>query len=110
MKSSGSGTHVPGLKISKPEILTPPEGDQWFEVVGVAATARNRGLQDPPEPAIYIPYRMVTAPGATFLLKTEVDPLSIVGAARERVRSVEADLPVTEIRTLDEYLTRFERA
>jgi predicted permease len=113
--SSGSGPlgariQVPGLKISGPEILTPPKGDQWFEVVGVAATARNRGLQDPAEPAIYIPYNMATVPGATFLLKTEVDPLSIIRAARERVRSVEADLPLTEIRTLEEYLSRFERA
>jgi len=106
----GARIHVPGLKISEPEILTPPEGDQWFEVVGVAATARNRGLQDPAEPAIYIPYNMATVPGATFLLKTEVEPLSIIRAARERVRSVEADLPVTEIRTLEEYLSRFERA
>ena len=106
----GARIHVPGLKISAPEILTPPEGDQWFEVVGVVATARNRGLQDPAEPAIYIPYNMATVPGATFLLKTEVEPLSIIRAARERVRSVEADLPVTEIRTLEEYLSRFERA
>jgi predicted permease len=106
----GARIHVPGIKISEPEILIPPEGDQWFEVVGVAATARNRGLQDPAEPAIYIPYQMVTAPGATFLLKTEVEPLSVIRAARERVRSVEADLPVSEIRTLEEYLNRFDRA
>ncbi len=106
----GARIHVPGVKINQPEILTPPEGDQWFEVVGVAATARNRGLQDPPEPAIYIPYNMATVPGATFLLKTEVEPLSIVRAARERVRSVEPDLPITEVRTLEEYLSRFERA
>jgi hypothetical protein len=106
----GARIHVPALKISDPGILTPPEGDQWFEVVGVAATARNRGLQEPPEPAIYVPYNMATVPGATFVLKTEVEPLSIIRAARERVRSVEADLPVTEIRTLDEYLSRFERA
>jgi putative ABC transport system permease protein len=39
-----------------------------------------------------------------------VDPLSIVRAARERVRSVASDLPLTEIRTLEEYLSRFERA
>ena len=106
----GARIHVPGLQINQPEIFTPPEGDQWFEVVGVAATARNRGLQDPPDPAIYIPYNMATVPGATFLLKTEVEPLSIVRAARERVRSVENDLPVTEVRTLEEYLSRFERA
>jgi predicted permease len=106
----GARIHVPGLKLSQPEIFTPPEGDQWFEVVGVAATARNRGLQESPEPAIYIPYNMVTVPAATFLLKTDVDPLSIVRAARERVRSVAADLPLTEVRTLEEYLSRFERA
>jgi ABC-type antimicrobial peptide transport system permease subunit len=67
-------------------------------------------LQESPEPAIYVPYNMATVPGATFLLKTDVDPLSIVRAARERARSVAGDLPVTEIRTLEEYLSRFERA
>ena len=106
----GARIHVPGLKIDQPEVFTPPEGDQWFEVVGVAATARNRGLQEAPEPAIYIPYNMATVPGGTFLLKTEMEPLSIARAVRERVRSVEADLPVTEVRTLEEYLSRFERA
>jgi len=106
----GARIHVPGLKIDEADVFTPPAGDQWFEVIGVAATARNRGLQEPPEPAIYIPYNMATVPGATYLLKTSVEPHSIVHAARERVRSVAADLPVTEIRTLDEYLSRFERA
>jgi ABC-type antimicrobial peptide transport system permease subunit len=101
---------VPALKLSQPEILTPPDGDQWFEVVGVVATARNRGLQESPDPAIYVPYKMATVPGATFLLRTAVEPLSIVPAARERVRSAAADLPVTEVRTLEEYLSRFERA
>jgi hypothetical protein len=106
----GARIHVPALKISEPGILTPPEGDQWLEVVGVAATARNRGLQEPAEPAIYVPYNMATVPSATYMLKTEVEPLSIVRAARERVRAVEADLPVTEIRTLEDYLSSFERA
>lgn len=106
----GARIHVPGLKLTEPAILTPPQGDQWFEVVGVAATARNRGLQIPPDPAIYVPYNMATVPGATFLLKTDVDPLSVVRAARERVRSVASDLPVTEVLTLEGYLGRFERA
>ena len=35
----------------------------------MAATARNRGLQESPEPAIYVPYNMATVPGATFLLR-----------------------------------------
>jgi len=106
----GARLHIPGLKIDDPDVLIPPNGDQWFEIVGVVATARNRGLQDPPAPAVYVPYNMATVPSATFLLKTDVDPLSVVRAARERASSVEADLPVTEVRTLEDYLTRFERA
>jgi len=106
----GARIHVPGLKVTQPEIFTGPEGDQWFEVVGVAATARNRGLQEPAEPAIYVPYKMATVPGATFLLRTDVDPLSIERAARERARAVAVDIPVTEVRTLEEFLSRFERA
>ena len=113
--SSGAGPlgariNVPALKIDEPEVLTPPQGDQWFEVVGEAATARNRGLQDPPDPAIYIPYKMATVPGAVFLLKTAVDPLSVVRVAQDRLDKAESDLPVTEVRTLEEYLSRFEEA
>ncbi len=112
---SGSGAlgariHLPALKINQPDLFLPPSGDEWFEVVGVAATARNRGLQESPEPAIYIPYKMVSAPGATYLLKTEVEPDSIVRATRERLRSLDADLPVTQVRTLEEFLDRFERS
>jgi predicted permease len=106
----GARIHVPGLKLNQPGIFTPAESDQWFEVVGVVATARNRGLQESPDPAIYVPYNMATVPAATFLLKTDVEPLSIVRAAQERVRSLAADLPVTEVRTLAEYLSRFELA
>lgn len=106
----GARIHVPGLNVKQPELYLPPDGDQWFEVIGVAGTARNRGLQEPPEPAIYVPYKMVTVPGATFLLRTNVDPMSLVRAARDRVRSVVADIPVTEIRTLEDFLNMFELA
>jgi len=106
----GSRLHVPGIKIDQKGILTPPSGDQWFQVVGVVGTARNRGLQESPEPAIYIPYNMVTVPGAMFLLKTTVEPQSLIHSVREQVRAVDSDLPVTQVRTLEDYLSEFERA
>ena len=113
--SSGAGPvgariHVPGLKINDAQVFTPPTGDEWFEVVGVVGTALNRGLQEAPEPAIYVPYKMATVPSAVFLLQTEVDPMSVVRTARQRLRSIDSDLPVTQVRTLEEYLSRFERA
>jgi len=92
------------------ECAPDPGGDQWFEVIGVVTTARNRGLQEAPEPAIYIPYKEGKVPDATFLLKTDVEPLSLARTVREKVRSIGSNLPVTQVRTLEEFLTRFERA
>jgi ABC-type antimicrobial peptide transport system permease subunit len=101
---------VPGLKIEEQAILMPPTGDQWLEVIGVAGSARNRGVAEAPEPAIYIPYSMVTIPGGVFLLRTAVEPHSIIRAVREQVHAVDSDLPVTQILTLEDYLSQFERA
>ncbi len=106
----GQRIHVPALKFNNPDFFTPPAGDQWFEIAGVVATARNRGLSDKPEPAIYIPYTMVMVPWSSYLIHTAGDPHALVNSIRQRVRLVDADQPVTQVRTLEEVLHDFERA
>ena len=106
----GQWISVSGLKFNNPDIFTPPAGDQSFEIVGVVATARNQGLRDKPKPAIYVPYTMAMAPGCGYLIRTAGDPHQLVNAIREQVRTVDADQPITQIRTLDEMLRDFERA
>jgi predicted permease len=107
-----------GLKILVPELklqgsayfFTPPAPDQWLRIIGVVATARNRGLQDPPKPAIYLPYTLVLGPDSWFLVRTDGDPHRFVNALREQIRSVDADTPVSRTMTLTEFLSRSERA
>ncbi len=106
----GQRLNVPALKFKNPDIFTPPAGDQSFEIVGVVATARNQGLRDKPKPALYVPYTMAMVPGCTYLIRTAGDPHQLVNAIREQVRRVDADQPVTQIRTLEEVLSDFERA
>ena len=107
----GQHVLVPGLKFKNPDIFAPPIGDQSFEVVGVVETARNVGLRrSNPKPAIYVPYTMAMVPGCTYLVQTSSDPHQLVKAIREQIRTVDADQPVTQIRTLDEILHDFERA
>ena len=106
----GQRVSLPVLKFKDPDIFIPPVGDQSFEIVGIVATARNQGLRDKPKPAIYIPYTMAMVPGAVFLIRTDGDPHHLVKAIREQVRIVDADQPVTQIRTLEELLRDFERA
>jgi predicted permease len=106
----GQHITVPELKFKNPDIFTPPAGDPSFEIVGVVATARNQGLRDNPKPAIYVPYTMAMVPGCSYLIRTAGDPHQLVNAIREQVRTVDADQPVTQIRTLEELLHDFERA
>jgi predicted permease len=106
----GQRINVPALKFKIPEVLIPPSGDQWFEIAGVVATARNQGLSEKPKPAIYVPYTLALAPGCGYLIRTAGDPHQLVRAIREQVRAVDADQAVVEIRTLEEVLRDFERA
>jgi putative ABC transport system permease protein len=107
-----------GLKILVPEMklqgsayfFTPPSADQWLQIIGVVATARNRGLQDPPKPAIYVPYTLVLGPACWYLVRTENDPHRFVNALRQQIRSVDADAPVSQTMTLTEFMARSEHA
>jgi len=99
----GAKVHIPNLNFKgDAEVLRPPDADEPIEIVGVVATIRNRGLTDPSEAAIYIPWTVLTPPGATFMVRTTGDPNKMVNAIRQQVRAEDPDQPLTQIMTLDE--------
>jgi predicted permease len=87
-----------------PELLKAPQFNNSFEVIGVAATARNRGLNEPPVPAMFIPYSILLPPGSFIIARTKGDPEKLIGAARAAVRAVDKDQPITLTRTLEGWL------
>ena len=79
--------------------------DPWRTVVGVADDVRQWDIELDPRPAIYVPFRQA---GDTFtprelLVRTTGDPLALAGAAREAVRAIDDDVPVT-VGTMSELL------
>ena len=75
----------------------------WHEVVGVLSDARNRGLDTPTAPEVFVPVRQqaVAWNNQLFLLvRTAGDPLAVLPAVREVIRSVDAAQPVYLVRTL----------
>ena len=42
----------------------------------------------------------------TLVLRTRTDPLGLSGAVREQVRTMDGDLPILRLRTLDEHVER----
>jgi predicted permease len=87
-----------------PEFLKAPQFKNSFEIVGVVNSARNRGLNEAAMPAIFIPYSILLPPGAFVIARTNGDPNKLIGVARECVRAVDKNQPITLTRTLEGWL------
>lgn len=74
------------------------------EIVGVVADVRSRGLDTPPKPAYYLSQNQVPFSQTTFVLKTSNDPHSLTTAVGRTIQSMDGELPVFGVKTMDEYL------
>src|SRR5579859_241739 len=43
------------VRLAQLETASVPVHDPWFEIIGVVADAKNRGLQEPSEPEVWVP-------------------------------------------------------
>jgi ABC-type antimicrobial peptide transport system permease subunit len=69
----------------------------------VVGDTRNRGLDVPPEPELFASTRQALGNNQLFLLvRTRVEPHSVLSAVQEHVRALDPDQPVYAIRTIDE--------
>jgi putative ABC transport system permease protein len=74
-------------------------------IVGVVGSVRQAGLDVEPLPEIYLPYVQVGAEGSLFdavlVVRTSVDPASVAPALRRAVWSVDPDLPLFKVATME---------
>lgn len=73
------------------------------EIVGVAKTSKYLWVGESPSPAIYLPFGQHQAPRMTLLAETTADSASLVAPLREVVRSIDANLPVYDVRTMENF-------
>jgi predicted permease len=107
----GQRIRVAALRVEgNPSVMTPPQVDEWLEIIGVVASARNRGLREEPRPAIYIPYTLALPPYCAFLVRTAGDPHSLFNALRQQVLAVDDLQPAAQMLTLQELLARSQFA
>ncbi len=79
------------------------DGDNALDVIGVASDVRA----DPQKPAvatIYRPYWVWAPASVRLVARAAGDPRSIVGAMRAAVRSADPEVPLAEVRTMQEVL------
>lgn len=84
-----------------------PERPQnaWMEIVGVAGDVRYGGLDVAPEPAFYQHYLQVPWSFTYVVLRSSSDPRPLADSIRNAVWSLDKDLPVANIKTMEELLS-----
>lgn len=76
----------------------------WIEVVGIVATTRNRGLDVPGEPEIFLPLaqRLGDWNQLYVVTRTSGDPGALIPSIRDQVRAMDSGQPIYAVRTVDD--------
>ena len=78
----------------------------WREVVGVVGDARNWGLDRPVNPEMYLPVRQLPWTTVFFVVVTDENAPAPGPAMREALRAVDPDLPLSNLRTMEDVARR----
>src|SRR5262245_62919002 len=91
-----------GNAVGKRLRLNGPEGP-WAEVVGVAVTGHYLSVAEAPTDFLFLPHTQEPLPRMTVLALSAGDPAALADPLRQLVRSIDANLPVLSVRTMDNH-------
>jgi putative ABC transport system permease protein len=77
---------------------------QWVEIVGVVGNVRQYRADQEPVPITYASYTSFPSRAQNLMIRTSGDPMSVAGAVRAALQSLDPSLPVSPPRTLDEVI------
>jgi predicted permease len=70
-------------------------------IVGVVHDVIERGVDRPPEPALYVPIAQADVRTRSLVMRTAGEPTEVVRSVQDAVWSVDADIPVYEVQTME---------
>ncbi len=75
----------------------------WVEIVGVAKTSKYYWIAEPPSEFVYLPERQDPRAHMILLAESAGDPRSLVAPLTEVVRGLDANQPIYDVRTMEEF-------
>lgn len=75
--------------------------DEWMQVVGVTADVRSSSDTEGGSPNVYRPHEQDSRGSMYVVLRSSTEPAALAGAVRRAVWSVDADLPVDEVQSME---------
>ena len=80
-------------------------GEPWQTIVGVVGDIEQSPFDHVPEPTAYFPFAQLPLASSALAVRTLGDPIALAAAARAQVRSVDADQPPYDMRTLEQLIS-----
>jgi putative ABC transport system permease protein len=94
------------IRFSEFESLPDWPRDPYFEIIGVIEDAKNRGLQEPPKPEVYLPHTLTGAGQRGILVRSAVNPDLIVESIRREVATIDLNIAFSDAGTIERHLER----
>lgn len=91
------GRHI---KAGRPDDPMP-----WLTVVGVTGNSHNFDIASQPQPTVFFPVSQVsegTALLRDWVVRTNGNPMAVVAGVRQAVWSLDKDLPISRVQTMEE--------
>jgi putative ABC transport system permease protein len=85
-------------------VWDPEEG--WAEVVGVVGDVVGESLREPSRPGVYLAYPQFSYRSNYLVARSAGDPHAVAGSVRAVLRELDPDLPLWDIRTMDERVSQ----
>jgi putative ABC transport system permease protein len=82
----------------------PPNSNVPREIVGIVGDVRDAALSRKPGPIMYVPFAQAPLYGGEVVVRSSLSASSVAAGIREAVRSIDKNLPVTDIESFDDAL------
>ena len=76
---------------------------QTYEIIGLVGSIRHTGLHGTPEPRVYMPQVFSPLTGS-LIVRSKVPPRTLAEMTRKEIVALDADQPVSNIRTLEQVI------
>jgi putative ABC transport system permease protein len=76
----------------------------WRTIVGVVKHVHNRSLETRSRVELYVPQSQVPFTGMTLAVLTSGNPMNLAPTIQRQVASIDPDLPVYQVRTMNEVM------
>ncbi len=76
----------------------------WREIVGLVGHVKHADLEGESRAQYYMPHSQRAQPRMALVVRTTSDPNSLAGAVRGAIKTLDSDLPVFRVRTMDQFV------